>query len=256
MNLASSPETVLIEQLPAISRMVAAIARRHALDADVAADLEGWVRLKLVENDYAVLRRFRGESAITTYLTVVVAQLFRDYRAREWGRWRPSASAQRRGTVAVQLETLLYRDRCTVDQALEQLSAKGVSLRRRELLDLLRELPTRQPLRPIEVDPENVAEPATDQSPETDLDVAAANAERGALWLLLSRTLSQLPAEDRIILQSRYWDGLSVADIARLLHLDQKPLYRRIERLHALLRSQLEDVGVTSENVASSIAVE
>lgn len=256
MTIATAPESVLVAQLPAIARMVASIARRHALQPDVAADFEGWVRLKLIEDDYSVLRRFRGESSITTYLTVVVAQLFRDYRAREWGRWRPSAAAQRKGAEAVQLETLLYRDHYTFEQALQKLAAAEDRTRRRELTALLRELPVRTPVRPIPVDPTSVPEPASDRSPETILNERVAAAEKRVLGEGLQSALAALSAEDRIILQARYWDGMSVADIARMLHLEQKPLYRRLQRLHEQLRTQLEAAGITGEQVRMQLEME
>ena len=55
------------------------------------------------------------------------------------------------------------------------------------------------------------------------------------------RSLSDL---DRLILRLRFQDGLAVADIARALHLDQKPLYRRFEELLRRLRAALEAAGI------------
>src|SRR6266498_2338556 len=80
-------EALFLSQLGWIERVVAAICRRHGLARDDAEDFASWTTLKLIENDYAVLRKFRGESAVTTYLAVVIAMLFRDYRTHRWGRW-------------------------------------------------------------------------------------------------------------------------------------------------------------------------
>src|SRR5882672_2358170 len=94
-------EVLLLANLAWIERVVGALARRHGLSADDRADFASWVKLKLVEHDYRVLQRFRGESTITTYLTTVIAMVYRDYRAHRWGRWRPSAAALRLGRLAV-----------------------------------------------------------------------------------------------------------------------------------------------------------
>src|SRR5215211_7323506 len=103
-------EAVFVRHLDWIQRTSAAVCRRHGLQRADAQDFTSWVTLRLVENDYAILRRFRGESALTTYLVVVVATLYREYRVKRWGRWRPSAAARRAGPVAVRLETLVHRE--------------------------------------------------------------------------------------------------------------------------------------------------
>jgi hypothetical protein len=53
--------------------------------------------LKLIENDYRILRSFEGLASLGTYLTTVIARLFLDFQIHEWGRWRPSAAATRLG---------------------------------------------------------------------------------------------------------------------------------------------------------------
>ena len=49
----------------------------------------------------------------------------------------------------------------------------------------------------------------------------------------------------------RFWDARSVADISRELHIDHKPLYRRLERIEESLRETLAANGVDEEDVAS-----
>ena len=134
----SELEALLTNNLGWVDRVAASVCRRHGLDPDESDEFAGWARMRLVEDDYAVLRKFRGESAITTYLTVVVTMLFRDYRVSRWGRWRPSAAAKRQGDLAVRLETLVYRDGYRVDQAGEMLrAARHTDLPDRELVRLL-----------------------------------------------------------------------------------------------------------------------
>ena len=53
-----------------------------------------------------------------------------------------------------------------------------------------------------------------------------------------------------VILKLRFWEGLTVADIARTLRLDQKSLYPRIQKLMASLRAKLESLGVEAARVA------
>lgn len=238
------------ENLDLIERVVASLCRRHGLQGDDADDFASWTRLKLVDNDYAVLRKFRGESSIGTYLTVVFAMLFREYRVQRWGRWRPSAEARRRGEVAVRLETLVHRDGFPLHQAAESLRSVGcTTLSDRDLAVLLAELPPRLPLRPRESGPELLLENPSPSSAEDRILAEEAERERRSVNEALSHALGTLPPEDRLIVRMRFMESMSVANIARGLALPQKPLYRRIERALSELRSSLQAAGVSREHI-------
>ena len=110
-----TPDAVLLSNLGQIDRLVTHLSRKQALLGADSDDFASWVRLRLLEDDYRILRGFRGNSKLSTYLTTVVMNLARDYRIQKWGRWRPSAAAKRLGTVGIQLDTLLHRDGYTED---------------------------------------------------------------------------------------------------------------------------------------------
>ena len=82
---------LVVDNLPLVDSVVRTIARRHGLSADQQDELGSSVKLKLVENDYEVLRKFEGRSSMRTYLTAVVQRHFLDSRTALWGRWRPCA---------------------------------------------------------------------------------------------------------------------------------------------------------------------
>jgi RNA polymerase sigma-70 factor (ECF subfamily) len=68
--------------------------RSHPLRAEDTEDLAAEILLQIVANDYAVLRQFRGESSLATYLTVIgrricVHELARRVVAKEM---QPSAA--------------------------------------------------------------------------------------------------------------------------------------------------------------------
>ncbi len=243
-------EALFLANLEWVERSVASLCRRYGLGGDEADDVASWTRLKLIENDYAAIRKFRGESSIRTYLVVVVSSLFRDYRVGNWGRWRPSAAALRGGRLAVRLETLVYRDGCSLEHAAHVLRTSGeTELGDRELAALLAGLPARSPVRPVSAGVEPLESVAAPTSAEERVVAAESARERDDVYGALLRVLARLPAEDRLILRMQYWQGSSVADIARVLQLPQKPLYRRLERLLALLRENLEKEGVRPDRL-------
>jgi RNA polymerase sigma factor (sigma-70 family) len=73
--------------------------------------------------------------------------------------------------------------------------------------------------------------------------------ERAAAERALASAIAEEPAEDQVILRMRFWEGSSVADIARALRIEQKPLYRRLERALGSLRQQLELQGISADHV-------
>jgi RNA polymerase sigma factor (sigma-70 family) len=245
----SELEALLTNNLEWLRGAATVVCRRHRLDADETDEFVSLVVVKVMEDDYAILRKFRGESQVTTYLTVVVASLFRDYRAREWGRWRPSAAARRLGPLAIRLETLVYRDGCRVDQAGEILRSSGYpQVTDRELVRLLSELPHRSSGR-SKLTEETLKEmPAASTADGQVLEEEAAG-ERTAAEAALHRALATLPHDDAVIVRMRIWEGSSLADIARSLHLPQKPLYRRMEKILLRLRTFLKAEGIDQEYV-------
>ena len=66
--------------------------------------------LKLLAGGGRLILEFRHRSSIETYLRTVALNLVRDRRDKEWGRWRPSRAARRRGPVAVAAERLMYEN--------------------------------------------------------------------------------------------------------------------------------------------------
>lgn len=245
-------EALFLEHLSLIDRIIGAIASRHDLRGDDAAELSSWIRLRLVESDYAIFRKFRGESSIGTYLTVAITMMFRDYRVQQRGRWRPSAAAQRRGPLAVRLESLLSRRRHTLREATEVLRSEGATaLSERELASIARELPERLPLRPINVSEDNALGHASADRADDAIENENEERLRRESKRALDEALQRLSAEDQVILRMRFWEASSIADVARALHLPQKPLYRRLERALADLRTTLEKQGMSRERVRS-----
>jgi RNA polymerase sigma factor (sigma-70 family) len=244
-----SGEALFLAQLECIDRVIAFVCANNRLTRDAAEDFAAHVKLKFIENDYAILRRFEGRSKLRTYLTVVTQRLFLDYRIAAWGRWRPSAEARRAGQVGILLEQLLVRDGYSFDEARELLRAKhGIEATRDELERLLARLPVRARRR-FDSDDELTDMPSSDRPPD---DLIAERDRRllaSRLSTALSHVMASLDTESQLILALRFEDGRTLADIATLLRLDQKALYRRMDRLLERLREALENDGVTASAV-------
>jgi DNA-directed RNA polymerase specialized sigma24 family protein len=67
--------------------------------------------------------------------------------------------------------------------------------------------------------------------------------EATQLGAALEESVMALPPDERLILKMRYYDGLKISEIARLLGRDQGTLYRTVQRLLGRLRSDLVQRG-------------
>lgn len=229
-----------------IEDAIAAVCRRRRLAPDEADEFASDARLHLIKDDYAVLRSFQGRSSIRTFIIAVLSHLFLDWRNARWGKWRPSAEAKRLGPLAVRLETLTLRDRLSFDEAVETLRTNhGVTATRADLEALAARFPARTRRTFTQDDAlEERAAPGADPSSgvmQEGAQVVAARAHAA-----LSESIMELEIQDRLILQMRYTDGRRVQDIARMLDLEPKPLYRRLDKVLAELRRGLERRGITA----------
>jgi RNA polymerase sigma factor (sigma-70 family) len=245
---------LLTENLAVIERAISFAARRYRLEHEDAEELAGIVKLKLVENDYAILQSFEQRSSFATFIGIVVQRMALDYRIHTWGRWHSSAEAKRLGGLAVDLERILHRDGRTLGDALSLLRSRHPGITPESLAALAEKLPPRAP-RHREVELEEATDAALLHAPDAEEPIFAADRRRSSekLSQLMSVAIARLPDDDRLILQLRFENGMSVAQIARALGLDQKLTYRRIERNMLAIRRDLEGSGITSGDVADLI---
>ncbi|MEO8378831.1 MAG: sigma-70 family RNA polymerase sigma factor [Acidobacteriota bacterium] len=247
---AMNPESTYLQQVDSIERIAAFVARRGRLNADETVEFVQIARVKLFEDDYAIIRKFEGRSSLSTYLTTVILRLFHQWRVEQWGKWRPSAEAKRLGGKAVLLERMLTRDGYTFDEAVKVLTMRsGAEYTVEELEAIYLRLPVRSPRPSLVSDEVSAAAMAVDGDADDRLELRDRERTARQAAESIDKALLTLDAEDRLILQMRFWDCKKVPDIARILRLDQKKLYKRLDKLFALLRRALETAGVSKREV-------
>ncbi len=232
-----------LRELPTIDGIVRIACRRRGAGMD-EEDFASLVKLKLIEEDYAVIRKFSGRSSFRTYLTIVIQRFLLDQRVREWGRWRPSAEARRLGGPAVALERLLHRDGLTFEEACAVFARRSPRTPRALLETLVGRLPVRRQ-RPVH----------SGAPKEGDLTLDASVVERPALQAdreriadrtarMLEEAIAGLDAEDRLLLRLRFQEDLTVVSVARSVGAPRRQVHKRIRRLLDELRAALESRGL------------
>jgi RNA polymerase sigma factor (sigma-70 family) len=240
------PADLFLAHLPHIDNVVDYLCRKNHFRKEECEDFRSRVHLKLIDHDYGIIRKFQGRSSLKTYLTTVVTNEMKDFLNHLLGKWQSSAEAQKLGPVAVQLEKLL-RDGLSLDQAVRILQTNHkVEMSAQDLADMAARLPNRVHRQPVG---EEVLEnhPSNDRT-ESRTEEEEREAIRRKVLPALQEIREALPPEDQLILKMK-GDDFKIAEIARVLGLDQKPLYRRIERLFKDLREELERRGFSKENL-------
>ena len=169
-----------------------------------------------------------------------------DYRIQKWGKWRPSAVAKKLGSVAVDLETLLYRDGHSFSGAVEILrSLRDPVLSRSQLEDLAGQLPVRFSRR-MESEESIATFPSRTPTPEDELFRKEGSGELEKAFRILRRVLPILDAEERTILRLHFEEQFQWKEIAKSLGFEQKQLYRIKDRAIRKLRTELQERGISN----------
>jgi RNA polymerase sigma factor (sigma-70 family) len=248
-----APRELLLANLGLVREQVALLAKRHRLATDQQEELESYVRLRLLENDFAILRKFQHRCSLRTYLAVVVPRLFRDHCNHEWGKWRASAQARRLGPQAQALEELLHRDGLSLDEAQRVLAQRGTTLQAEQLEELALALPPRVQTRPSVISHGETVPDREDPHPSVESSLLLRHAQVSIVRALAS-AFRRLQPRERLLLRLRFVDRLSVLAIARVIGGPPRTLNRRLRDLLVLLRRELQRAGVEPGDVGALLA--
>jgi RNA polymerase sigma factor (sigma-70 family) len=259
------PGKTFLECQPLIRKLAARQCAHYALSREDVEDFTQEVQLKLCADDYAVLRQFQERSTLATFLGVVISSKLHDYVDHLWGKWRPSAAAQEMGPVGVEMERLLVRDHLSFHEACQRLlTDQRIGKSEAELAGMAARLPQARlhwGRNRLDSGGDAAGHAAAERSaPANPLGGPAESAEGSVLrqerqprrrqaLTALAAAIQSLPAEDRLLLRLRFQSGLTVAEVARSLRREQKPLYPRLERILKRLRHHLQRCGIDAADI-------
>jgi RNA polymerase sigma factor (sigma-70 family) len=248
-----NPEAFFLDNLPLLEQVISICCRRRRLSPPEEEDFASSVKLKLIAEDYAVLRAFQQRSTLRTYLTIVIQRLLIDACHEKLGKWRPSARAERLGPAAVALEKLIERDGWTADEAVKSLqglpaiNASPEDLR--QLADRLRPRPRRK----LEGEEAIATLPTNEPGPEERLLEREREKARVRVLTTLNRAMGKLPPRMRLALRLRMEQGLQTTEIAELLSVPAKRLYREIEASFKKLHHAILEEGLPPADIALAL---
>ena len=241
------PNELLFKELTLIEQIISAICRRNGMNPDATEEFSAVVKLALVDDDYAIIRAFQGRSRFSTYIAAVVRRLLIDDQRHNLGKWHDSAEAVRLGDKGIAVERAMLRDGRSVDDTLEHLRKQHPDVTRGEIEAIAARLTPRVRRRMVDLEEASTVEAPT----------AADERVRSETGTHISRVvcafIDDLPVEDQLLFRLRFDSDMSVAQIARSLHLDQQVLYRRLYKHFGALREKLVSDGIDSGAVEEVI---
>src|SRR5689334_7137358 len=183
---------------------------------------------------------------------MVIERLSFDFCAEKWGRWRPSAMAERLGPIAVLLEQLVTRDGHTVEEAMELVRTRhDAGQTYGELRKIWEQLPTR--VRTTEVGEEAAATLSGNETSESTIENAERQKGIDRLQRILETAFAEIPAQDRVLIALRFDEGLSMVEIAKLLNSSVPTLHRKLDKGIKHLRLALTQSGFDPREINNLI---
>ncbi|PYQ28188.1 MAG: hypothetical protein DMF56_17285 [Acidobacteria bacterium] len=238
---------LLVRELPFIERLTHMISRRQGMDADEIEEFTAEVRLRLVKNDYALLRAYQGRALFSTYIAAVIRRMLINYRRHQRGKWHDSAEAQRLGRLGIDVERALVRDGRTLQETLTLLREKHPEVTIDEIERIARLLPAKVRQKFVPIEEAESLESTGDADRVVRTDMAA------RISAVVCAFIDSLPGDEQLIFRLRYDCDMTVAQISRSLHRDQQVLYRLFYKHLDALRAELTKVGVDARAVEDLI---
>jgi RNA polymerase sigma factor (sigma-70 family) len=198
--------------------------------------------VRLIADDYAVLKKYRGLSSFESYLSGVAAKFAIDHFRKQWGRFRYSAKASSIGPEAEELEQLVYRDGFGLEEAMEAVRTYHPEWSRQYLQDVWNQLPQRK--KPTEVSEEAAAGVAAQETAESSVELGDLRRRVQGLEARLQAALAALPDRSRIMLALRFEGRQPVSRIATIVGLPAPTAQRQIEVALRQLAATLRESGV------------
>lgn len=252
----SNSQNAWAEFLQSYSGVLYQTARGYTSDEDAAADCYLYICEQLSRNHFRRLLKFKpeGSAAFTTWLRVVARNLCFDWHRARSGRPRPFKAFQRLSPLELEVYTCRFERGLSQEETLQRLEVEfpGVSLtglatieaqlqgslssRQHWIMSARRQSAFSTAVTTAGDEAENGSVEVADTRPDPEVQVA--DREQQAC---LEKCLASLPAEERLIIQLRFEQDLSLDEIAGLCGLGgAQRVHRRIAAILKKLRGALQ----------------
>jgi RNA polymerase sigma factor (sigma-70 family) len=245
-----------VEFLKSYSPILYQTARACTSDEDAAADCYLHICEELARNRFRRLLKFKieGSASFITWLRVVARNLCFDWHRSRSGRHRPFKSLQHLSQLEVEVYNCRFNRGFSQEETLQQLKSTfpGVSLselaviegrlhsslssRQHWILSTRKQLAFSRTIAAAGAEGGEQSIDVIDPRPDQETFIIGRQQQ-----IQLEKCLASLPTDERLILQLRFGEDLSLEEIAHLTGLDDaQRVHRRIAAILKRLRAAMQ----------------
>lgn len=183
-------------------------------------DFSSQILIKVIDNDYKVLRSYNKKSKLTTYLLTVISNYYIDLKRKEIKRWRPSKKSKNKGPIAVKLDELINKKNYTLEEAHDTLTINhNYNVTLDELSKIASEF--KNSTRQIRKVSDTHLTTLTDNNPHTEEAIIKTEDQKTVndMIRVSVKIRENLPGEAKLILKMRFFDDYSISQIGRMLNI-------------------------------------
>lgn len=225
-----------------------------------ALEISNRVLDTLQRNDYRVLKEFKGNSRLTTYLTAIISRHAVDLIRKKLGRDREKERAKEWGDIGLLVYQRVIKNGYPLDDVFNELQANGAfSGSIAELETMVHKIKGKNPGTPHSSNGNSAVKNGKTISeneyviPDTKGDpqeILMEKQRKEKMRQVLQSIIAPLSGEERLLLRMRFpayeeEKPKSVEQVSHALGITQKAVYKRITRLMKKCRDKLQQEGVT-----------
>jgi RNA polymerase sigma factor (sigma-70 family) len=244
------------EFLDSYSPVLYQTARTCTSDDDAAADCYLHICERLARNSFRRLLKFKpnGSASFTTWLRVVARNLCFDWHRSQYGRPRPFKSLQHLSPLELEVYNSRFVHGTSQEETLHRLDSQfpgvgfselseieerlqgSLTSRQQWILGTRRRPAFRAPIAVVGEEDEVSTVDVADPSPSQETQIVDKEQQ-----VMLGKCLSSLLAKERLLLQLRFEQELSLDEIARLCGLqDAQRVHRTLTAIVKKLRHAMK----------------
>ena len=226
-----------------------------------AVELSNQVLDTLQRDDFRVLRQFKGDARLSTYLTTIIARQAVDMVRKKLGRSREKERAQKFGKTGMLIYEKMILQGCSIPEIYADLKSKeGIRESQEEIEIIAEKIKGKKsaPLLPVEDD--STVKEGEKVNENGDFVIADTHSDPQELLIekqrkqnagkIIKEIIGQLNGEERMLLRMRFpvaeeETPEKVDRISDILGISKKAVYKRITRILKKCRDILDQKGVT-----------
>lgn len=240
-----------------IESCIKVISYNKGLKEEEVEEFKSEVMLKLCENDYKILREYKGKSSFKTYIIVVISRIYIDLLRKKIGRWRASKVAEVYGETGRLIEELIYKKGYSISEACKVLSYNyGIKISEEEIEEITKNIYPKENINKVDFKEIKDSIKSADLYPDKEMEVEEREAKRYAIERIIKEEIEKLSDIDKLIIKLKFESNISTNRISKALGISNFLLKKKIKEIMELLKESVIKRGYDEETIKDLLNLE